>query len=265
MEWLFVAAALVYLLASAWMLREPDAMRSIGHAPLVLGGLAILLHLLAHIAQIWQAGALPLGFFAALSWVSLGMAMLSSAVAWTRTFAALGGLIFPLAALSALAHALGPAPRVAEGLSWPLQLHAGFALLAYATLALAAVLAVLLWVQDRLLRQRALDHVLLRRLPPLTELESLMFRTVGAGFVLLSLALLLGVVFVEDLFAQHLVHKTVLSVLSWATFGALLAGRWRFGWRGRRAIRLTLVAMALLLLAFFGSQFVLELILKREP
>jgi ABC-type uncharacterized transport system permease subunit len=71
------------------------------------------------------------------------------------------------------------------------------------------------------------------------------------------------VVFVHDLFAQHIVHKTVLSVLSWLVFGILLIGRWRYGWRGARAVRWTLAAMILLLLAFFGTQFVRELILNR--
>ena len=83
------------------------------------------------------------------------------------------------------------------------------------------------------------------------------------AFVLLSATLLTGVLFVEDLLAQHLWHKTVLSVLSWLVLGALLLGRWRYGWRGGRAIRLVLVSMALLALAFFGTQFVLQMVLHR--
>jgi ABC-type uncharacterized transport system permease subunit len=75
--------------------------------------------------------------------------------------------------------------------------------------------------------------------------------------------LLTGILFVQDFFAQHLLHKTVLSVLSWLAFGALLLGRWRQGWRGATAVRWTLAAMALLVLAFFGSKFVLELVLLR--
>jgi len=151
---------------------------------------------------------------------------------------------------------------VAEPLDWRLQLHAWCALLAYATLGIAAVLAVFLWAQERALRRREF-HGWLRALPPLTELESLLFRTIAVGFALLTATLLTGVLFVENLFAQHLVHKTVLSVLSWLVFGGLLLGRWRRGWRGAKAVRWTLVAMTLLLLAFFGSQFVLEMVLKR--
>ncbi|HJU38941.1 MAG TPA: cytochrome c biogenesis protein CcsA, partial [Tahibacter sp.] len=130
---------------------------------------------------------------------------------------------------------------------------------------IAAVLAILLALQERALRRHALSHGLVRVLPPLTLTEALMFRLVGAGFALLTLTLVTGVLFVDDLFAQHLVHKTVLSIAAWFVFGTLLVGRWRFGWRGRRAVRLLLTGMVVLLLAFFGSKFVLELLLQRTP
>jgi ABC-type uncharacterized transport system permease subunit len=91
----------------------------------------------------------------------------------------------------------------------------------------------------------------------------LLFRVIAAGFALLTLTLLTGALFVGNLFGQHLVHKTVLSIVAWLVFGVLLYGRWRFGWRGRRAVNLTLIGMAVLVLAFFGSKFVLELILHR--
>ena len=131
------------------------------------------------------------------------------------------------------------------------------ALLSYATLALAALLALMLWLQERGLRHRQVPGWL-ERLPPLTQLETLLFRSLGTAFALLSATLLTGVLFVEDMLAQHLWHKTVLSVLSWAVLATLLFGRWRWGWRGARAVKLTLTAMALLLLAYFGSKYVLE-------
>ncbi len=95
------------------------------------------------------------------------------------------------------------------------------------------------------------------------QLEALLFRSLWASFVLLSATLLTGVLFVENMLAQHLWHKTVLSLLSWLVLGALLFGRLRYGWRGQRALKLTLTSMVLLLLAFFGSKFVLELLLQR--
>jgi ABC-type uncharacterized transport system permease subunit len=102
-----------------------------------------------------------------------------------------------------------------------------------------------------------------RSLPPLETMESLPFQMIAAGFVLLTLALLSGFAFLEDMFAQHLVHKTVLSCLGWLVFGGLLLGRFRYGWRGRTAIIWTLSGFVILILAYFGSKAVIELILQR--
>lgn len=230
-------------------------------APL-LALVAVALHLALHGARLREGGAIDLHFFAALSLVGLVLAALTLALGLWRPVSALGVVAFPIAAATVLLYRLGAGTPGAAPPDWPIQLHAGLALLAYATLSLAALVSIMLWLQERALRRRQLATAL-RAFPPLTLLEGLLFRLIGAGFALLTLALLSGVVFVENLFAQHLVHKTVLSLFAWATFGALLFGRLRYGWRGRRAVRLTLTAMALLALAFFGSKFVLELVLGR--
>jgi ABC-type uncharacterized transport system permease subunit len=94
-------------------------------------------------------------------------------------------------------------------------------------------------------------------------MESLLFQMLGAGIVFLTISLASGFLFIEDLFAQHLVHKTVLSILAWIIFTGLLIGRSRYGWRGQTAIKWTLIGFVLLLLAYFGSKLVLELILHR--
>ena len=94
-------------------------------------------------------------------------------------------------------------------------------------------------------------------------MEQLLFQLSGLGFVLLTMALVSGALFIENLTAQHLIHKTVLSVCAWVVFGLLLWGRWQFGWRGRTAVRLTFAGSVVLLLAYFGSKLVLELILQR--
>lgn len=225
---------------------------------------ALLLHAGVHVTG-WGGGLAPdMHFFAALSLVGLGMATLTLLAGREAALRAMGVLVFPLAGLLLLLHVLAGPSATAAPADWRIALHAWLALLAYATLALGAVLALMLWLQEHALRRRRLGWAT-RFLPPLVQTEALLFRTVGTGFVLLSLALLTGVLFVEDLFAQHLVHKTVLSVLAWLVFGALLLGRWRLGWRGARAARLALAAMFLLLLAFFGSKFVLELVLQRAP
>lgn len=259
-----VLAVALYLLAAVLVVvdvrREPPARRLRGWLPFAV--VAMLLHGAAHVLAWRQIGGPDLHFFAALSLVGLGMAALTALVGATGRMAALGVVVFPLAALTLAGyHAYGHG-RVDE-LDWRLQLHAWSAVLAYATLAVAALLAVMLWLQERALRRREF-HAWLRALPPLVELETLLFRTIAVGFALLSATLLTGVLFVENLFAQHLIHKTVLSVLSWLVFGGLLAGRWRYGWRGTTAVRWTLVAMVLLVLAFFGTKFVLELVLHRS-
>lgn len=219
---------------------------------------AVLVHGLLHALQ----GPPDLHFFAALSLVGLGMAALTAALGPAQRVEALGIIVFPLAAAALAAYAWfgGGPPR--HDLSWPLRLHALLALLAYATLAVATLLALMLWAQEHALRRRHLGPWL-KVMPPLTQMETLSFRTLTAAFALLSLTLLTGVVFVDDLFAQDLGHKTVLSLLSWGVLGVLLTGHWRWGWRGPRAAKLTLIAMTLLLLAFFGSKFVYELVLQR--
>ena len=255
-------AVVLYLVAAGWLVREVarGEARAVPWAFVAL--VAVALHA-AHHARDWQlAGGADLHFFAALSLVGLGMAALTTLYgASTGRLQALGVVVFPLAAVTLAGDATTTRAASVVG-DWRLQLHAWCALLAYATLAIAAVLAVLLWMQERALRRRDYPRWL-RALPPLVQLESLLFRTIAVGFVLLSATLLTGALFVEDMFAQHLAHKTVFSVLSWLAFGALLVGHWRRGWRGATAVRWTLVAMALLVLAFFGSKFVLELVLQR--
>jgi ABC-type uncharacterized transport system permease subunit len=254
-------AATLYLAATAGLVRTLRADPESNRLPLWLVLPAIGLHFAAH-AWGWSRLQGPeLHFFAALSLVALGMSALGTLAAATQRMAALGVIVYPLAALLVLLYQFAGHGR-AQALDWRLQLHAWLALLAYAALAVSSLIALLLWAQDRALRTRQL-HDWLRALPPLVQLETLLFRALGASFALLSIALLTGVLFVQDLLAQHLWHKFVFSVLSWIVLGALLLGRWRYGWRGKRALRLTLTSMALLLLAYFGSQFVLQLLLHR--
>lgn len=254
-------AVALYLLAAGLLARpllgrgEPLNRSADGAA-----ALAVLIH--TGILLGMHRGALDLHFFAALSLVGAVISALTLIVNLNRPVAALGVVLFPLAALLlAIDVFAAPATRPIA-MEWQIKLHVTVALLAYGVLSVAALLAILLALQERALRHRQFG-ALLRALPPLTLTESLLFRLIGAGFVLLTLTLLSGVLFVDSLFAQHLIHKTVLSIVAWAVFGALLIGRWRYGWRGRRAVNLTLLGMVILLLAFFGTKFVLEIVLNR--
>jgi ABC-type uncharacterized transport system permease subunit len=151
----------------------------------------------------------------------------------------------------------------AEPMGLELLAHILLSAAAAGLLSVAAILVLLLAAQSARLRSRR-PLGMLAILPPLESLENAVFSTVMAGFIALSLSLLSGVLFIEDLFAQHLVHKTVLSLTAWCIFGVLLLGRHRFGWRGRQALRFLLAGYVTLALAYFGSRFVLEALLGRH-
>jgi ABC-type uncharacterized transport system permease subunit len=138
-----------------------------------------------------------------------------------------------------------------------LHLHIVLSVLGAGLLTLAAVQAVTLALQDALLHGKSANR-LVQALPPLQTMERALFVLIALGFFLLSLSLLSGLLFVDDLMAQHLAEKTVLSVAAWTVFGALLWGRWRWGWRGRTAVRWTLAGYGILILAYFGSKLVLR-------
>jgi ABC-type uncharacterized transport system permease subunit len=261
---LFALLAVVLYLTAAAGLARPllSGGKPLNRSALALAGTAVVIH--AFILLGIHRGALDLHFFAALSLVACVVSALTLVVNISRPVAALGVIVFPLTALLLAADTLVAPATSPQPLEWQIKLHVTVALLAFSVLSIAAALAILLAVQERALRHRQFGPWL-RALPPLTLTETLLFRLIGAGFVLLSLTLLTGILFVENLFGQHLIHKTVLSIIAWLVFGALLYGRWRHGWRGRSAVNLTLTGMGVLLLAFFGTKAVLELILHRTP
>lgn len=254
--------AIVLYLAAAGSLARPllSGRKPMNRLALVLAGVAVLMHMGILLGM--HRGALDLHFFAALSLVACVVAALTLLVNLSRPVAALGVIVFPMAALLLALDSFVAPPTVPMQMDWPIKLHVTLALLAFSVLFIAAVLALLLAAQERALRVRNFGNWL-RALPPLTQTEALMFRLISGGFALLTVALLTGALFIENIRSQHLIHTTVLSVFAWLVFGALLYGRWRHGWRGARAVNLTLLGMFVLALGFFGSKFVLELVLHR--
>lgn len=212
---------------------------------------------------IFSHGGINLGFWHALTltaWTVVALLLVSSL---TKPVDNLGLILLPAAALSVILEThMTDIGFMRHSTSLALKVHVLISMLAYSLLTLAAVQSILLAIQDHHLRHRH-PTGFIRTLPPLQTMESLLFEMITAGFVLLTLSLLSGFAFLEDMFAQHLVHKTVLSVLAWLVFGGLLLGRHRFGWRGRTAITWTLSGFAMLILAYFGSKAVLQFILHR--
>ena len=134
---------------------------------------------------------------------------------------------------------------------------------AYSLLAAGAIVAVYALIQDRRLRAAKLSPVN-RLFAPLETTERVLHGVSTTGIIVLAMSVMLGITFVEDLFGQHLVHKTVLSLLALLVFGVLLVGRYVSGWRGRRAVYLYLGGFAILCLAYFGSRVILEVVLDRS-
>jgi ABC-type uncharacterized transport system permease subunit len=233
------------------------------NAAIGLGFAGVALHTWLIYDGIFSQPGLNLAFFNALaltSWTVVTLLLVSSL---TKPVENLGILILPLAALTLFLESRYPSQGfLRDAAGWPIKIHVLLSMLAYSLLTLASVQAILLAVQDHHLHTRQ-PTGFVRALPPLQTMESLLFEMIGAGFVLLTLALVSGFAFLEDMFAQHLVHKTALSTLGWLVFGALLVGRFRYGWRGRTAIIWTLSGFVILVLAYFGSKAVLELILQR--
>lgn len=264
-----ILALALYLLAALGSLARllrfgPAALRERRGLVLSAALAALLLHAIALYALIFAAAGVDFGFFNVLALVGLMMAVIGFAACLKPSFENLGIALFPLAGVSLLlAATLTRDVLLLPGGSWPLYTHILFSLFAYSLLGVAALQAVVLAVQERRLRHGAAGGAL-SALPPLQEMEHFLFQLIAAGFALLTLALFTGLIFVHNLFTQHLVHKTVLSLLAWLVFAVLLWGRWRFGWRGRTAIRWTLGGFAALMLAYFGSKLVLELILGRH-
>jgi len=205
------------------------------------------------------------GFALALSMIT----WLAVALYWIESFYArmegLQMLGLPLAALCALLPWALPGQHIlANAGSLTFRLHFLVAMLAYSLFTLAALHAILMAVTEQRLHRGRLTP-LFAGLPPLLTMETLLFRLIHIAFGLLTLTLVSGVVFSEHLFGKALTlnHKTIFAVLSWLIFGALLIGRYRRGWRGRTALRWTLAGFTVLLLAYVGSRFVLEVILGR--
>ena len=230
----------------------------------VLG--AIVLHGVLLFRELVLAPELRLGFALALSatvWLAL-------VIYWGESlFVKLEGLLvllLPLAAVTAVLPALFPGfatPHYTQRVEF--RLHLLVAWLAYSLFTIAALHAALMALLERRLHSGTVAGPF-ASLPPLLTLESLLFRILGIGFVLLTLTLATGIAFHEELFGRplRLDHKTLFGVLSWVIFCVLLAGRHFQGWRGRRALRWTMAGFIALLLAYVGSRFVMEVILGRS-
>jgi ABC-type uncharacterized transport system permease subunit len=262
---IFAIATSLFLLyaAGAWVM-----LRSVGKPALepvawILSLAAIVAHSDALVYSMRIHGPFSIGLPEAISMLAWTLAVLACFISIERQNRVLGAILLASAALGAAVTGTGRTYAETTAAGWQLTAHILLSMGAAALLFAAAVTALLLVFLDRRLRTRRIAD-LPSVLPPLDALEKVMFRLIGTGFVLLTLSLFTGFVFVTNLFAQHLFQKTVLSLIAWIIFGVLLIGRIRFGWRGRSAVGWTLSGFGMLALAYFGAKFVLEDVLGRH-
>jgi ABC-type uncharacterized transport system permease subunit len=254
-------AALLYLFAAfrQWqtLSHKKEANKTL---VLSLGAIAGVIHTLLLAGSVVQYGGFNFGFFNVGILISLVISLLVIISSVSKPLENLLIAVFPMAALILLIDSIIPNSDKVSQLTGGLGWHIILSILAYSTLVIAAIQAVLLYIQSKQLKSHKTSG-LIKALPPLQTMDALLFEMIWIGMVLLTAAFVVGWPYITDIQGQHLLHKTALSIMSWLVFATLLFGRFNFGWRGITASRWTLVGTGFLIMAYFGSKFVLELVL----
>jgi ABC-type uncharacterized transport system permease subunit len=235
----------------------------VGAAAFILAIAALSMHGIGVADSLTHGGRINVSLMSSVSLIGLQLAIIGTFAAIDSDLRGVSAGLMILAAPTALATRPGLGDVAGTGLTWQLQTHVFTAMFAYGLLTAGAIVAVYALIQDRRLRAARLSPVN-QLFAPLETTERVLYGVTTVGIAVLAVSVLLGITFVENLFAQHLVHKTVLSLLALLVFGVLLAGRHLSGWRGRRAVYLYLGGFALLCLAYFGTRVILEVVLDRS-
>lgn len=258
---LYIIAAIA--LAFSRLANQPTRMQTL----LMLALACAVTGALWHANKLWNLIVIPEGMSLSIGNAAsfIGLQLAATALIGAVVEANLRGLaagMFVLAAVMAVFTGWQQ-PEFAAAVDWQIRAHVLISLFAYGLLSVGAIVAVFALVQERRLHLRKLSAAN-QLFAPLETTEGLLFGITSAGFLTLLLAVSSGFAFVDNLFAQHLVHKTALSLLALLLFGVLLAGRQFAGWRGRRAVYLYLWGFLILCLAYFGTRYILEEVLGRS-
>ena len=230
---------------------------------LVSGITGLLWHAWTLMLLILIPDGISLSIGNAASFIGLQLALIALIGAMERTLRGLAGGLLLLAGIVAVMTGGQPPAEPGDPMTWQIQLHILISLFAYGLLTVGAIVALYALIQERRLHGGRLSSAN-QLFAPLETTEKLLFAITTTGFLALIVAVSTGFAFVDNLFAQHLVHKTALSLLALVLFGLLLAGRRFAGWRGKRAVYLYLWGFLILCLAYFGSRLILEQVLGRS-
>ena len=256
-------ACLLYLFSAAIQFAGLDR-KIISRQAIVrsLATLAIALHAYFNYQKIITDVGVNIGLYPMLSLVSLAVTILVLLSSLRRPLDNLFIAILPIASIAILLALISEGnftPR--NDLSSGIVIHIGFSVIAYGLLTIAAIQAGLLSLGDYELKKHNL--AVLRHIPPLQTMDTLLFELLWAGLILLSLSIGSGFLFLSDIALPGLMHHTAITLSAWVVFSILLWGRYKLGWRGSIASRWTLLGFILLLLGYFGSKLVIEILLGR--
>lgn len=252
----------LYLLSSLGLIKSIQKSQ-FAKLSLISAWIAALTHTGIIALNIESQQGLDFSFFSIASFIALIIVIFLLLAALSKPVQKLGIVLFPSAALFLLLSTFLPSDStIIQGLSAEIWIHIFSSITAFSLLAIAAVQALLLTLQNHYLKNH-ISGKFVQSLAPLQAMEALLFQMIRSGVLFLSISLLTGFIFMDDLFAQHLAHKTILSLLAWVIFSCLLLGKKYYGWRGKTAISWTLYGFASLVLAYFGSKLVLEIILDK--
>lgn len=262
----YLVVVFIYLAVAADFWRVPKSAEK--NAYLKLHSTMIALGLLVHgwlLHQSIFSVGFNLGFFESVS----AILWLTVLIYWVtdrdHQLHSLQAFVLPPAAIFSLLPAFFSDHHFLPGADNNLFIaHVWIAMIAYSLFTFAALHALLMAIAERSLHHKS-TLVTLPSFPPLMVMESLLFKIIGLGFALLTVTLISGMWFSEEIFNKPLAfnHKSIFSIASWFIYAALLYGRYQYGWRGLKAIRWTLIGFVLLLLAYVGSKFVSEILLGR--
>lgn len=266
---LLYAGASAYFWRTRWRHATEPAVPEDSDSAAAWENIVMFVPLALHTWLLYRSVFEPEGLFLGVGAALSAIAWLSVLIYWLASLRyrleGMQSLILPIAAVAVLLPVVFPATRPLAHTELPaFKFHLLVSMLAYSFFTIASLHVLLMALVERRLHGGTLTPGL-RSIPPLLTMEALLFRIIGAGFVLLTLALVSGVFFSEEVFGKPMSfsHKTLFAWLSWGIFAALLAGRRIYGWRGRVAVRWTLAGFLTLVLAYLGSKFVLEVLLGR--
>lgn len=260
---LLAIIAICSYLSSAVLIIRPLAQDKSRRFALTCAWGAIALHgaYTALLAQ--QSASFNFSFFSMTALVSMIVALLLLLATLSKPVENLGIFLFPLAALMLGLDLYFPEKQRSLDIhNWQMNTHILSAIIAFSLLNIAALQAILLAIQNQQLKSHPPKRYI-QSMPSLQGMESLLFQMIGAGIFFLSITLVSGFASEQEMFAKQFAHKTFFSILAWFIFSGLLVGRRRYGWRGRTAIKWTLWGFMFLLLGYFGTKLVVELILHR--